>query len=164
MSDTRKIQLGTEVNPAGAQAGLQQVVGAAEDMARKVGQSASTVGKAIDGIGDGGKQAATKVDRSAQSLISSIQRTTAALQAGERGSVSYFESLAKQRGVGGDVLAPYLADLRRVEEAQRTARASLQGMGVSAAQTAAALRGVPAQFTDIATSLASGQADRKSVV
>ncbi|MDQ5907515.1 MAG: hypothetical protein QG590_2000, partial [Pseudomonadota bacterium] len=43
-------------------------------------------------------------------------------------------------------------------EASKAASASLDKVGISAAQTAAALRGVPAQFTDIATSIAGGQA------
>jgi len=157
MTDTRKVQLGTEVDPSGAQAGFDQVAAAATGMAQKVGQSAGAAGKAVDGIGEGGQGAAGKVDKAARSIIGSIERTTAALKAGERGSASYFETLAAQRGISADVLAPYLADLRKAEEAQRAARASLQGMGVSAAQTAAALRGVPAQFTDIVTSIASGQ-------
>ncbi len=39
----------------------------------------------------------------------------------------------------------------------RIAAATVDNIGVSARQTAAALRGVPAQFTDIVTSIASGQ-------
>ena len=157
MTDTRKVQLESGVDPTGAQQGFRQIEDAATGMATKVGQSAGAAGKAVDGIGEGGQGAAGKVDKAAKSIISSIERTTAALKAGERGSAAYFETLAQQRGVSADVLAPYIADLRRAEEAQRAARASLQGMGVSAAQTAAALRGVPAQFTDIVTSIASGQ-------
>lgn len=45
-----------------------------------------------------------------------------------------------------------------VEAGLRRAGASLDKVGVSAAQTAAALRGVPAQFTDIIVSLQGGQA------
>ena len=49
------------------------------------------------------------------------------------------------------------ATLAGGSSAQRAAQASLNGMGISARQTAAALRGVPAQFTDIVTSIAGGQ-------
>lgn len=45
-----------------------------------------------------------------------------------------------------------------VEAGARRAGVALNTVGLSAKQTAAALRGVPAQFTDIATSLAAGQA------
>lgn len=45
-----------------------------------------------------------------------------------------------------------------VEAGARRAGVALNTVGLSAKQTAAALRGVPAQFTDIATSIAAGQA------
>lgn len=44
-----------------------------------------------------------------------------------------------------------------LNQASKTSSAALRGIQVSAGQTAAALRQVPAQFTDIATSLAAGQ-------
>ena len=61
------------------------------------------------------------------------------------------------RGASPDILRPYLEQLRKAEEAQKLATNSLDKMGLSAKQTAAALRQVPAQFTDIVTSLAGGQ-------
>lgn len=45
----------------------------------------------------------------------------------------------------------------QVEAGLRRVAGGVDAVGVSAKQTAAALRGVPAQFTDIVTSLASGQ-------
>ncbi len=45
----------------------------------------------------------------------------------------------------------------QVEAGLRRVTVGMDSVGVSAKQTAAALRGVPAQFTDIVTSLASGQ-------
>lgn len=45
----------------------------------------------------------------------------------------------------------------QVEAGLRRVAGGVDSVGVSAKQTAAALRGVPAQFTDIVTSLASGQ-------
>jgi hypothetical protein len=47
--------------------------------------------------------------------------------------------------------------LASLPPAARTAQAGFDGMGMSAAQTAAAMRQVPMQVTDIVTSLASGQ-------
>ena len=91
-------------------------------------------------------------------MIASIQRATAATQAGGQSTSAYFDAISKQRGLNSDALKPYIDQLRAAEAAQEAARASLGRTGVTAAQTAAALRGVPAQFTDIATSLASGQA------
>ena len=157
MTDTRKVQLASEMDATGAKSGFDQIKTGARDMAREVTQQSQAAGKAVDGIGDGAKGAADKVDRDTRSIIGSIQRTTAAMQAGERGSASYFEALAKQRGVSVDALRPYLADLQKAQQAQQAATAGLDNMGMSARATAAAMRGVPAQFTDIVVSLQSGQ-------
>jgi len=51
-----------------------------------------------------------------------------------------------------------LDGVQQTEAGLRRVAGGVDAVGVSAKQTAAALRGVPAQFTDIVTSLASGQA------
>lgn len=157
-TDERKIQLGVEVDATGARAGFDQVAQGAEKMAQAVGQAGAKAGAGMDKLGDAGEGAAKKLDGNTRSIIASIQRTTAAMEAGERGSAQYFEALAKQRGVSVDTLRPYLDQLQAAKAAQDAANASLGNMGISAKQTAAALRGVPAQFTDIFTSIAGGQA------
>lgn len=60
------------------------------------------------------------------------------------------EMQAAQLGVTGQA-APFIARLREAE-------GGVHGLGLSAGQTANALRQVPMQFTDIVTSLAAGQA------
>ena len=115
-------------------------------------------GEAVGRIGDKAAPAAGKVDNATKSIIASIERATAAMRAGERGSASYFEELAKQRNISGDAIKPYIESLKAAQAAQNSATASMSKMGVSAKQTAAALRGVPAQITDIVTSLQGGQA------
>jgi phage-related minor tail protein len=158
MSDNRKPQIEPQVKTDQAVAGFNEIGKAADDMGKRVKGAGTEAAKGVDGIGEGAQPAAQKLDRATKSIIGSIERTTAALQAGERGSASYFETLAKQRGISGDALAPYIAQLRQAEAAQKAATASLGGMEVSAKQTAAALRNVPAQFTDIVVSLQAGQA------
>jgi len=158
MTDTRKVQLASEVDSSGARKGFDAIKDAARDTAQVVGKAGQDAAKGIDGIGAGGEQAAGKLDRATKSIIGSIERTTAAMKAGERGTSGYFEVLANQRGANTDALKPYLDQLRQAEAAQRVASSGLDRMGVSAKQTAAALRGVPAQFTDIITSLQGGQA------
>lgn len=158
MTDERKVQIGTTVDATGARAGFDQVKQGARDMAQAVTQAGEQASKGINGIGNGGDQAAAKVDKATSSIVGSVQRATAALQAGEKGSAKYFEALANQRGISTDVLKPYLDQLRKAEEAQRVAAGGLQNMGVSAAQTAAAMRNVPAQLTDIVVGLQAGQA------
>lgn len=158
MADERKVQLGVEVDASGARKGFDEVKQGARDMAQSVAQAGTQAGKGLDNVGTGGDQAAQKLDRATKSIISSIQRTTAVMEAGSKGTSEYYAAIAAQRGVSADALRPYLAQLDAAVEKQAKARQSLNGMGVSAGQTAAALRGVPAQFTDIFTSLASGQA------
>lgn len=162
--EERKIALVTEVNAEPAKDGFSQVKTAAADMAQSVAQSGQQASKSVSGIGDGVDQAAQKVDRGAKSIISQIQRTTAVAEAGERGTRSYFESLAKQRGINSDILRPYLEqlDAAKAKQAALTTSingttAALNGTTLSAKQLQFALRGVPAQFTDIFTSLAAGQ-------
>ena len=157
MTDTRKIQLGVEVDPSGAKAGFAQVNKAADEMGDRLNQAGKKAGEGMEKVGDGGERAKAKIEGSTRSIISSIERATAAAQAGERGTAQYFETLARQRGVSADALKPYIEQLRQAEIAQRAAGASLDRMGVSAGQTANALRQVPAQFTDIVTSLQAGQ-------
>lgn len=151
MTDTRKAQLEIGVNAAPAEEGFKRVERAGKGMADAVGKLGTEASKGVDSIGKGADASAQKLDKATSSIIASVQRTTAAMQAGEKGTAKYFEELANQRGVNADVLKPYLDGLRAVEQAQGR-------VGISAKQTAAAMRGVPAQFTDIVTSLQGGQA------
>lgn len=157
-NEERKAQLSFGVDASGVKQGVAEIKRDVREMAQDVQQSGQQAAKGIQAIGDGAPAAAQKMDGATKSIVSSIERATAAMQAGEKGSASYFEALAKQRGANADVLKPYIEQLRQAEEAQRVASGSLGKMGVSAAQTAAALRGVPAQFTDIIVSLQGGQA------
>lgn len=113
-------------------------------------------GDGFKGAGEKSKQGEEQVSQAARSMIQSIQRTTAAAEAGEKGTSKYFEALAKQRGIGGDVLEPYIAQLRAAEAAQAAAAGSMGSMGMSAKATSAALRGVPAQLSDIFVSIQGG--------
>jgi hypothetical protein len=157
MSDL-KIQGEVSLDTSNADQALARVDAGARKMAEGVKQSGERAGRTIKTIGDGGKEAADKVDGATRSIVNSIQRATAAAEAGERGTAKYFEAIGKQRNVSGDLLKPYLDQLRQAESAQKLAAGGLGTMEVSAKQTAAALRGVPAQFTDIITSLQGGQA------
>lgn len=151
MTDTRKAQLEVGVDSAPAEQGFERIERKSREMAKGVAAAADSASKGLDGIGSNADNSAKKLDKATSSIIASVQRTTAAMQAGEKGTTKYFEALATQRGANLDVLQPYLAQLKEVESAQTR-------VGVSAAQTAAAMRGVPAQFTDIITSLQGGQA------
>lgn len=152
---------------AGTAAGIEQsgkkaakgIEGLGEAV-KKAGQdSADGLKKVSDGFkgaGEQSKQAEEQVSQAARSLIQSIQRTTAAAEAGEKGTSKYFEALAKQRGIGGDVLEPYIAQLRAAEVAQAAQVGSMGKVGMSAKATAAAMNGVGAQLSDIFVSIQGG--------
>ncbi|MBA3588305.1 phage tail tape measure protein [Methylibium sp.] len=160
-----KAQLELTADASGVEAGVTR----AKKSIASLGQSASTAGKeaskAVESIGTGAGSSVAKVDAATKNLIGSINRTTAALEAGSRSSSKYFEVLAQQRGVSVDALRPYLTQLDAVSKKQDLARTALGAgsiafnqYGVSAKQTAAALRQVPAQLTDIIVGLQGGQA------
>lgn len=143
------------VNPDPAKQGLQQISDAADRTAAKVGAAGQKASQGLSAIGDGAAGSAAKLSRSEKSMVASIERATAATKAGGKQGAEYYEMLAKQRGISGDVLAPYIRQLREAEAAQKALnRAST---GISDAQMSAAMRGVPAQFTDILVSLQGGQ-------
>ena len=146
----KKIGIGVVVDASEAQDGLKKVGDASREMAKVVKQSGVEAGKGLDGVGAGGDEAAAKLDRATKSIVNSIQRTTTQLEAGGKASSKYYELLAAQRNLNVDALKPYIDQLKAVEGAQTK-------VGVSAAQTSAAMRNVPAQFTDIITSIQGGQ-------
>nr|MBF0682517.1 phage tail length tape measure family protein [Pseudomonas sp.] len=163
-TNERKIQLGVEVDASKARQGFNEVKQSAADMAQSVAAQGNKAGKAIDNIGSGGAASSQKVETATRSMIQSIQRTTAAMEAGSRSSAQYYETLANQRGISTDALRPYLAQLEAVEAKQKGASGALASgavqmdrYGMSAKATAAAMRGVPAQLTDIMVSLQGGQ-------
>lgn len=158
MTEERKSNLRVGIDATEVKPGLEGIKRDVRSAAQDIKTSADGASKSISGIGDGGREASQKVDSATRSIIGAVERATAATKAGERGTAAYFETLGKQRGVSEQMLKPYLDQLRQAEQAQRTASGSLDKMGVSAKQTAAALRGVPAQFTDIIVSLQGGQA------
>lgn len=156
--DTRKVQLKSEFDASGVRKGVDDAKDALKDLASAAQTSGAKAGEGVRAAGEGAEEAAGKVDKGTRSIIASIQRVSAQMAAGEKNTAGYFEALAKQRGASLDTLKPYIEDLRKAEEAQRKASGSLGLIGVSAAQTSAALRTLPAQFTDIVTALQGGQA------
>src|SRR5690606_8435386 len=122
----------------------------ADKMATAVGKSGERAGKGMDGVGKGADGAAKGVDRSTKSMIASVQRHNAVLDAGERGTRRYYETLADYKGISREAIEPSLKVLDDVVAKQGLASAALAGgavqfdkYGMSAKQTAAAMRGMP---------------------
>jgi phage-related minor tail protein len=151
-----KLQAEATLNAQPFKEGADQVKTAGKQLADDLKRSGAEGAKSFDGIPAAGEQAAQKLDRSTKSMIASIERATAAAKTGGRNTSEFFEALSAQRGVNATALRPYIDQLRAAEQAQAAATAGLGKMEMSAKQTRAALAQVPAQFTDIVTSLASG--------
>lgn len=147
MTDERKVQLGVEVDSTGARKGFEDVTRSAKKAGADVAQAVKPASQAVDGIGAGGAAAAQKVDRATQSMIASIQRTTAAAEAGERGTAKYFETLAAQRGISSDALRPYLQQLDAARAKQDAATTSMDRMSAAASFVRSALGGMVAAFS-----------------
>ncbi|MDQ0082946.1 lambda family phage tail tape measure protein [Variovorax boronicumulans] len=164
MTDLKKqIELG--VGATGVETGVAKAKRSLADLGATAVTEGKKASEGLKPIGDQSERSSAKLEAATKNMIGSIQRTTAALDAGGRSGSKYFEALAAQRGIDVSALKPYLDQLDAVNAKQRLAEQALnatapaiQKVGVSAAQTAAALRGVPAQFTDIVTSLQGGQA------
>ncbi|AZS80665.1 phage tail protein [Achromobacter spanius] len=144
-----------------AMADVAQETGKAKKSLDSLGRGAST---SLNKAADSSSQATKKIERSTQSLIGQIERQIAVTEAGARGTAAYYQEIAKQRGIDANQLKPYLDQLNAVTAKQTQAKAALaatepvmQQLGMSAKATAAAMRGVPAQFTDIITSIQGGQ-------
>lgn len=89
---------------------------------------------------------------STNGIIASIQRKLAAMEAGTAGSARYYQALQRIQSENAD-LPGWLA---RLSQAEATHASTMRDMGVSAGQTAQAMRMLPAQITDVTTSLVSG--------
>lgn len=101
---TKNIKIG--VDSSGVKTGVQESVNSIQNFGRTV------------------QAESAKTERSTQSMITSIQRQTAATQAGTKGTAEYYENIAKLRGVSQDALRPYLNDLRKVQDEQEKAATS----------------------------------------
>jgi lambda family phage tail tape measure protein len=164
MAESRRFTLETQVDTTGARAGFDEITREAGAMANAVRETSQRAQTGVSGIGDGAASSATKVAAAERNLVGSIQRTTAALQSGSKSSADYYAALGQQRGIDPTVLDPYLAKLREQERIQDRVSTSVGGaksqmnqFGVSTGQTTAALRQLPAQMSDIVSSLAGGQ-------
>lgn len=156
------LQAAVVVNSEQAETAFDRVGDKAQQMANEVSTAATKAGQAVDKVGDGAGASAEKFTRAESRISASIKRATTELELLGKTASQRLEFNIADKGLDASKFEPALKKLREIEaqamQAQRAATGSLDKMGVSAAQTAAALRGVPAQFTDIVTSLQGGQA------
>lgn len=124
-------------------------MGRAAAATTKMGAAAGQMTQSVNASATGGRAFTEMSDRFVQALerqVLAIGKTRSEL----------LELQAAELGVGNRA-APLIARLREQEVAMGAAGRSFDKYGNSAAQTAAAMRGVPAQLTDIVVSLQGGQ-------
>lgn len=122
MSSDTGAQIKLSVDATGVETGINKAKRSLNDL----GATAQTAGKqAADGVakvGDTTAAAASKTDRATQTIIGSIQRRAAALEAAGKSESAFFTSLAQQRGISTEVLKPYLDQLDAVSIRTKAAK------------------------------------------
>lgn len=141
---------------------FKQGVSEAKDELKKLSGTAQAesekMSKTFKDIPEGMSAGVTASERQIRSMISAIQRAEAEAGAVSNRASDRLANLAKIRNIPTEAIEPYLRSLRSTEDQQAKVAAGMNNMGLSAKQMQASLRGLPAQFTDIFTSLATGQA------
>lgn len=128
MSELGSIKGEVSFDTTKADEALGRVETRASKMAASVVKAGETADKGIASIGKSASASAEKVDSAARNMIGSIQRTTAAMNAGSKSSADYYRALAAQRGVDPRVLEPYLKQLDVAASGAKKATVELQGM------------------------------------
>jgi len=164
MADNPKIQAEIGLNADPAVQGFEKVKKAGEQAAQSLKASGEKAEQALKGTGEQADESAKKIIQAEGRIEAALKRRIALEEASLKGQRAVDEARISNRGLDPAKFAPYLDQLERVRQQQDAVRnsmvnsaKSLQYVGISAAQATAALRQVPAQFTDIAVSLQGGQ-------
>jgi hypothetical protein len=111
MSDSLKAQLEISADASGVEAGVSKAKRSLADL----GAAAATAGKAgADGfeqIADSVAKLPFTTDKATKDLAQQIQRATAAMSAGAKGTTEYYAALANTRGANLQTLKPFLDQL-----------------------------------------------------
>lgn len=143
---------------SGVKSDVAETVNSIDGIGRAAEKAGAKGAKGIEKLADGAQTASGKIDKATNNIKNSIERTIATINAGGRGTSSFFEALINTRGADPAILKPYIDQLKVAEKAADQAAIANAKLGNSAKQTAFALRNVPAQFSDIVVSLQAGQA------
>jgi phage-related minor tail protein len=165
MADNPKIQAEIGLNAEPAVQGFEKVKRAGKDAAQSLAESGKRASEAIGSSGDSADSAAKKIVQAEGRIEAALRRRIALEEASLKGQRAVDEARISNRGADPAKFAPYLDQLEKIRQQQDAVKNSLLNsgkslnyVGLSANQAAAALRQVPAQFTDIVTSLQGGQA------
>lgn len=139
---------------SGLSAGIAQATQAVKGFEAAAAGSGARAGAAMSKANKDASITSAQLTREQERLIASINNYGSTLGK-SRGEV--LEYRASQAGIADQVQAQ-IAAIRAQEAALASSGKALNRYGVSAGQTAAALRQVPAQLSDIVVSLQGGQA------
>lgn len=139
---------------SGLSAGIAQATQAVKGFEAAAAGSGARAGAAMSKANKDASITSAQLTREQERLIASINNYSTTLGK-SRGEV--LEYRASQAGIAGQVQAQ-IAAIRAQEAALASSGKALNRYGVSAGQTAQALRQVPAQLSDIVVSLQGGQA------
>jgi hypothetical protein len=133
-------RVGVEVDSSRAEGGLTRIEAAATRTGRTIRNFGNQGADALNGVGAGSAAAAARVDSATRNMVASIERQTAALNAGKKGSAEYYEEMARLRGLDLSNLVPSLAGLREAEAAQLRVAAAAEQVRTAQERAAAAAR------------------------
>jgi phage-related minor tail protein len=105
------------------------------------------------GISQAAKDASTTMEQNSKRVVASLEKNIATLGLNREEMTRWRIETQTTGKVQADLLAKLEAQTKRLQQSGK----ALNEYGLSAKQSAAALRGVPAQVTDIVTALSSGQ-------
>lgn len=142
MSDDLRITGEVVVTSEKAEGAFDRVGAKAGQMASKVEAEAVKAGKAIDGIGDGADKGAEKFTRAESRMRAAIQKSTRELELLGKTASQKFEANLEFKGFDRAKFEPFLADLRKAEQATRQVESGLSGMGTAAAMAGRALAAI----------------------
>jgi lambda family phage tail tape measure protein len=138
------LEVGADVS--GVKAGFAEAERSIIGLERTSNTAGRNTARNVRSVGDAAADAAARTEAASRRFLQSLERQ--ADRAGKT-AAEYAAFRAQQLGVA-EAAAPMIERLRAAET-------QFQDVGMSARQTAAAMRMVPAQMTDIVTQLAGGQ-------
>ena len=156
--DDLNIQAGVTVNAEQAERAFDNLGNKAQKMANEVTKAADKAGKATDGMGDGAEKGAEKFTRAESRMRAAIQKSTRELEMLGKTASQKFEAQLEFKGLDKAKFQPFLAELRKTEEAAAKAQAGVSGIGdaakvagsmMAAAFSGAALLGVVGKVVSV---------------
>ncbi|MDQ2139589.1 phage tail tape measure protein [Alcaligenaceae bacterium B3P038] len=142
-----KTVLQVGVDGAQAEAGIDGIKESVKELNTEVSKASQSSSKSFKVMGQSSDDAGNRITASGKRTLKSLEQQANRL---ELTTAEYAKLRAETAGVG-NAAAPFVARIA-------AATAATANMGMSAKATAAAMRGVPAQITDIVVGLQGGQA------